>query len=164
MSKFESIDTWDEVDNALKRIGEIDIAKNKIEGDTTLKINEIKTQAKTLASGLDAERAGLEKLITLFAESKKEEFIKKRTRVLNFGKVGYRVVKTVSMPRDKTKLASLIKSLKAFSLSDCIEYVEKPIKEKIAELPDEMIVKLGMSRKVKDSFRIEPDIEKIESE
>ena len=157
-----NVNTWDEVDVALKRMGEIDIQTSKIVGEATLKINEIKEKAKPKIAGLDSERKHLEKIITLFCESKKDEFAKKRSREFNFGTVGFRTVKNVSIPRDKAKLAALIKSLKAYGFNECIIYEEKPNKDKIAELADESIVKLGLKRTVKDSFRVVPKIEKIE--
>ena len=157
-----NVNTWNEVDIALKRMGEIDIATAKTAGEATLKINEIKEKAKSENAGLDSERKHLEKIVTLFCESKKDEFAKKRSKEFNFGTVGFRTVKNVSIPRDKAKLAALIKSLKSYGLSECIAYEEKPNKDKIAELADESIVKLGLKRTVKDSFRVVPKIEKIE--
>lgn len=155
------VKSWDGVDSALKRLGEIEIIASKINGDATLEINTIKERAKKEAAGLEAEKVHLEKLITIYCESQKAEFAKKRSKEFNFGVVGFRTVRSVSIPRDKVKTAALLKSLKAFGLSECIAYEEKPDKEKIEELADETIVKLGLKRTVKDSFRISPAIEKI---
>jgi phage host-nuclease inhibitor protein Gam len=156
-----NVNSWDDVDNALKRLGEIEIQGAKISGDATLEINVIKEKAKKEAEGLESEKTHLEKLVTIYCESQKAEFAKKRSKEFNFGTVGFRTVKNVSLPRDKTKTAALLKSLKAFGLNDCIAYEEKADKEKINELADETIVKLGLKRTVKDSFRIIPAIEKI---
>lgn len=155
------IKNWDDVDNTLKRLGEIEIIAAKISGDATLEINAIKEKAKKEAEGLESEKKHLEKMVTLFCDSNKADFAKKRSKEFNFGTVGFRTVKNVSIPRDKTKTAALLKSLKAFGLSDCIAYEEKADKDKINELADETIVKLGLKRTVKDSFRIVPAIEKI---
>ncbi len=155
------IETWDNVDEALRRLGEIEIQCAKINGDTTLEINAIKEKAKKEAEGLDSEKKHIEKLITLFCDGYKADFAKKRSKDFNFGTVGFRTVKNVSIPRDKTKTIALLKSLKAFGLKDCILYEEKADKDKINELTDETIVKLGLKRTVKDSFRIIPAIEKI---
>lgn len=156
------VNSWEDVDIALKKLGELEIQSANICGEATLEINKIKEEAKNKASGLETEKKALEKLITLFCESNKSEFAKKRSREFNFGTVGFRTVKNVSIPRDKSKIAALIKSLKAFKLSDCIAYEEKANKDKINELEDETIVKLGLKRTVKDSFRIVPAIEKIQ--
>lgn len=163
MSKFENgVNSWEQVDDALRRMGEIEIAVTKIGADATLKINEIKDEAKTKAAGLESERKHLEKIVTLFAESRKAEFAKKRSKELNFGTVGYRLVQKVSMPRDKEKVAALLKSLIAYGHGDCIVYEEKPDKDKIAALADDTIAKLGLKRSTEDSFRIQPKIEKVQ--
>ena len=45
--KKESISTkWDEVDNSLKRLGELQIKKSKIEGNLNEKINELKVKSQ----------------------------------------------------------------------------------------------------------------------
>ena len=157
------INNWDEVDNRLKRLCELEVGIAKIEGDATIKMNEIKDEAKTKAAPLQNEKEYLEKQIEAFCEGKKDEFADKRSRELNFGTVGYRLVKSVSLPRDKTKTEALIKSLKAFGFVDCIAFEEKPDKDKIVELDDNSIVKLGLKRTIKDSFRIQPKLENIES-
>jgi phage host-nuclease inhibitor protein Gam len=156
------LNDWNEVDSALKQLGECDIRLAHIEGEATKKINEIKELAKKEADGIIETRKHVEKMITLFAENHKADFSKKRSKELNFGTVGYRLVKSVSIPRDKEKLTALLKSLKAYGFGECIKYEEKPDKDKIAELSDESIVKLGLKRSVKDSFRVQPKIERIE--
>jgi len=161
MKDNAQINSWDDVDAALKRMGEIDIEMANVAGEATLKINDIKEAAKVKVAGAESERKHLEKLVTIFCEGNKDEFAKKRSKDLNFGTIGFRLVKNVSLPRDKAKIAELLKNLKAYGLNDCIEYEEKPDKDKIAELADESIVKLGLKRTVKDSFRIQPSIEKI---
>ena len=129
--------------------------------DSTIELSPVKETAKKEGDGLVIEKKYLEKTVTLFCDANKAEFAKKRSKEFNFGTVGFRTVKNVSIPRDKTKTAALLKSLKAFGLSDCIAYEEKADKEKINELADETIVKLGLKRTVKDSFRIVPALEKI---
>ena len=153
--------SWDEVDGAIRRMGEIDITMERISGEATMKINEIKEDAKVRTSGLAAERKGLEKAVEAFCETNKSEFSKKRSKVLNFGSIGYRIVSKVTVPRDKSKVAALIKALKAFSLFECIRTEEKPDRDRIAELDDATIAKLGLQRSVKDSFRVQPDMEVI---
>ena len=154
---------WDGVDSTLKRLCELEVGIAAIEGDATVRMNEIREEAKAKAASLQNEKEFLMKQIESFCESKKAEFADKRSKELNFGTVGYRLVKSVSLPRDKAKLEALIKSLKAYGLNECIAYKEEPNKEKIVELDDTTLVKLALKRTVKDSFRIVPAIEKIQS-
>lgn len=160
MSKPD-IASWDDVDLALRRLGEIDAAVDKINGDTLLRINEIKDEAKTKAAGLVKEHKALSEAVRGFCEDRKAEFAKLRSRRLTFGEIGYRLVREVSMPRTKDKVAALIQALKAFGCVECIQVDERPDREQIEKLDDATIAKLGLTRSVKDSFRIVPDKEAI---
>lgn len=157
------LNSWNDVDAAIRRAGEIDITLERISGDATLKINEVKEDAKRRSDGLNAERKQLEKGIQAFCEARKDEFSRKRSKTLSFGSIGYRIVSKVSIPRDKGKVAALIKALRAFALGDCIKTEEKPDRDKIAELDDATIAKLGLKRNVTDSFRVQPDIEAVQN-
>jgi phage host-nuclease inhibitor protein Gam len=156
-----TINSWSDVDNAVKKIGELDIAITQIEGETTIKTNEIKEAAKVQAQPLNDERDALVKLVEAYCECNKAEFAKKRSRELVFGTVAYRLVKSVSIPRAAHKLEALIKSIKAFGFINCLRSVETVDKDAVAELADGDLVKLGIKRTVRDSFRIEPNMEKI---
>jgi phage host-nuclease inhibitor protein Gam len=158
---MDKVTSWNDVDLALKEIGECDIAIAKIEGDMTLKINEIKETAKPLVAPHAAKKEQLEKLVTLFCEGNKAEFAEKRSKQFNFGEVGYRLVKSVPLPRIKEKIAAIIKSLKAYGYGDCVVTEETINKDMVAELPDEALVRLGLKRSVKDSFRMLPRLEAI---
>jgi len=157
-----SCQSWNDVDEAIKRMGELDIAMERIQGDATIRINEVKNEAKRKAAPLSEERKKLEKAVQAFCEAHKDEFAKRRSKALNFGTIGYRLVRSVAVPRDKDKVAALIKSLKAFGLQGCIKIEEKPDRDKIAEQDDATIAKLGLKRTVKDNFRVQPDMERIQ--
>ncbi len=159
-----TINSWDDVDNALRRIAEIDIEKSQIDGDTTLKINKIREEAKAISQEIDNDKKQLEKAIELFCEANKAEFASRRSRVLNFGTIGYRLVKSVSIPRTRERVEALLRSLKAYGYQSCIVYEERPDRDEIAELDDSVLVKLGLRKTVRDSFRIQPNIEKIQQD
>lgn len=158
------IKDFTDVDLALKRVAELTVGIEKINGEVTLECNRIKEARKTEVDRLENEKKYIEQVITTFCEENKAEFAKKRSREFTFGTIGYRLSKSVSIPRVKTKVEALLKSIKAFGLGDeCIIYEEKPNKEALVELADEDLVKLGLTRKVKDNFRIEAKIEALES-
>ncbi|EOH5281182.1 host-nuclease inhibitor Gam family protein, partial [Campylobacter jejuni] len=113
---------------------------------------------------LSDELGYIEACITTFCENNKHEFVEKRSKEFTFGKIGYRLSKSVSLPRVKEKLESLIKAFKSYGLNECITYKEEFNKEAIVELEDSTLVKLGLKRVVKDNFRIEPKIESLEIE
>jgi len=148
---------WQDVDNALRRMGEIDIKLGDLEGKMTLKINEIREEFDTKAEGLKAERKKLEAEITAFVEIRKDEFLKTRSRELTFGVVAYRLVTKVVI-RSK---AACIAALKALNLAAYIRYTEEPDKEALSGLDVGTLAKVGASLKTEDKLRIEPKLEKI---
>jgi phage host-nuclease inhibitor protein Gam len=148
---------WIEVDQRIRRMGEIDIAIEKIEGDMTLKINEIRDQYEEKAEILKAERQILEDSITTFGEDHKEEFAKVRSKDLTFGLVAYRVVRSIYIRSKDATVAAL----RALKLDQYVRIIEEPNKEAMEDLDDKILAKVGAKRKVEDKFRIEPNIERI---
>nr|DAT72033.1 MAG TPA: hypothetical protein [Caudoviricetes sp.] len=157
------IKTFTDVDSALKRICELEVALADINGEITLKCNEIKDAHKAQVEKLDNEKKYIESQITAFCEENKAEFAEKRSKEFTFGKIGYKLSKSVSLPRIKEKVEKLIKALKSYKLEECITYEETINKDAIVELGDAELVKLGLKRVVKDNFRIETKIENLQS-
>jgi phage host-nuclease inhibitor protein Gam len=151
------LSSWDEVDQKLRRMGEIDIATERIEGEMTLRINEIRAYYEEEAEILKAERQALEDAINVFADDHKEEFTKTRSKDLTFGFVAYRIVKKIVIRSNEACVAAL----RALKLDQYIRIVEEPNKEAMADLDDNQLAKVGAKRKVDDKFRIEPNIERI---
>ena len=157
------INSFSDVDVALKRLCEVSVGIEKINGEVKLECNRIKEARKSEVERLESEKSYIEQQITLFCEDNKAEFAEKRSKEFTFGEIGYRISKSVRVPSVKAKLESLLSSIKAFGLGkECIIYEEKPNKEALAELKDEDLVKLGLKRVVKDNFRIVPKIESLE--
>lgn len=148
---------WQDVDNALRRMGEIDIRLQDLEGSLTLRVNEIREEFDTKAEGLKAERKKLEHAVTAFVEARKEEFIKVRNRELTFGTIAYRLVTKVVI-RSK---AACLAALKALNLHAYIRITEEPDKEALSGLDAGTLAKVGAQLKTEDKLRIEPKLEKI---
>lgn len=157
------INSFNDIDLALKRVCELSVGIEKINGEVTLECNSIKEARKSEVERLENEKKFIEQQITLFCEDNKHEFAEKRSKEFTFGEIGYRISKSVNLPRVKTKLEALLNAIKAFGLAkECITYEEKPNKEALAELNDSDLVKLGLKRTIKDNFRIVPKIESLE--
>lgn len=153
-----------DVDNKLKRLCEILVNIAEIEGEVTLECNAIKERYAPVIQMLNNEASFIKQEIENFCEANKAAFAEKRSKELVFGVIGYRVSKSVSLPRNKDKIATLCESIKRFGFKDCISYEEKPNKEALCELNDVALVKLGLKRVVKDNFRIEPKLESLQRE
>lgn len=163
--KAESVYTsWEEVNTALKELGELQIKKQKLEGEQTLKINEIKAKTAEKAGIMQGQIKAIEKNIERFAMQNKSEFLKTRNKKLTFGCVSFRLVKSVVCScKDEA-----IKALKALNLDFCIRSKEELDKDeclKFAENDDKKILlKAGIEIKSDDKVKIEPDYVKLAAE
>ena len=153
---LQILSSWEEVDQKLRRMGEIDIATEKIEGDMTLRINEIRANYEKEVEFLRAERQALEDAINAFADDHKEEFAKTRSKELMFGFVAYRIVKKIVIRSNDACVAAL----RALRLDQYIRTIYEPNKEAMADLDDNQLAKVGAKRKIDDKFRIEPNLER----
>ncbi|EAL5903165.1 host-nuclease inhibitor protein Gam [Campylobacter lari] len=158
------IKSFEDVNLALKKIAELSVKIEKINGDVTLACNEIKESRAGEIKVLSDELKYMEQCISTFCENNKHEFAEKRSKEFTFGKVGCRISENIPLPRVKEKLEALVKAFKSYGLNECISYKEELNKDAIIELEDSTLVKLGLKRVVKDNFRIEPRIESLEIE
>jgi phage host-nuclease inhibitor protein Gam len=158
--EVQELPDWEAVDQALRRMGEIDIAIQKLEGEMTLRINEIRELYDNKAAGLKAERAALEKAVIGFCDTRKHEFARTRSRELTFGVVAYRVTRKIHI---KSK-AACVAALKALGLTSYLRIIEEPDKEALETLDDAVLVKVGASRKIEDKLRIEPNLERLRAQ
>ena len=151
--------SWDEIDSALKTLGELKIKKAKLEGELTAKINLLKEEYGKYANPLALEIKEIEKEVTRFCEQNKEGFINKRNKKLNFGTVSYRIT-------EKTVIASIpaaIKAIKHLNLDFCLRVKEEIDKDKLKEanLDAGTLAKIGVSVVKEDKLTIEPDMVEI---
>ncbi len=159
--KTESIyKSWEEVNSALKELGELNIQKQKFEGEQTVKINEIKAETLEKAGIIKTKITEIEKNIEKFALQNKSEFLKTRNKKLTFGVVSFRLVKSVVCQcKDEA-----IKALKALNLDFCIRAKEELDKDeclKFAESDEKTLLKAGITIKAEDKVKIEPDYVKL---
>ncbi len=153
-SKYKS---WEDVNSALKELGELNIKKERLEGEQTVKINEIKADTLAKAGIITTQMKTIEKDIERFTDEHKSEFIKIRSKKLTFGTVSFRLVKSVFI---KVK-DEAIKSLKALNLDFCLKIKEEIDKEKCLEIDENILQKAGIVIKQEDKIRIEPSYVKL---
>lgn len=159
-----TLQNWDEVNEAMKKLGELNIEKQKLEGEQTIQINEIKAHAANVAGVLNDEIKKIEKDIERFAEANKEAFAKTRNKKLNFGRIAFKVTKSVSCSANFVN--SAIKVLKSFGLDNCIRIKEELNKDAIKDLDKDaqvvsILTKAGITIKTADKITIEPDYIKL---
>lgn len=151
---------WEEIDNQLKKLGELKIRKNKLEGELTLKINELKNEYNAKCEAITKEIKTIEKEITRYCEQNKDSFINKRNKKLNFGIITYRLSEKVVCPC----VEAAIKALKALNLDYCLRIKEEIDKDKLKELDSNILTKIGATIVKEDKLTIEPNIIEIVSQ
>jgi phage host-nuclease inhibitor protein Gam len=148
---------WNDLDQGIRRMGEIDIKLTRLEGDLTLKLNEIREDYDAKAEGLRVERKNIEGQITVFADAHKNEFMKTRSKELTFGTIAYRIVHRVAI-RSK---AATVAALEALGLDSYLRIIKEPDKDAMAGLEAGTLAKVGASLKTEDKIQIKPALDKI---
>lgn len=156
------IKNYEDVNLTLKRLAELSVALEKINGEVTLECNRIKESRASEVERINNEKKYLEQCITNFCEDNKGDFAEKRSKEFTFGTIGYKLTKSVTLPRIKEKVEKLLVALKSYGCTKCIKYEETIDKDEIVELDDSTLAKLGIKRTIKDNFRIVPKIESLE--
>lgn len=149
---------WDEVNQALREVGEIDRKVMTIETNMNQKIDEIKADAERDAALLIERKKRLETNIQEFTESCVSEFKDSKSKEFLYGTVGFR--KTASIITRNIK--AIIEALKQNRMNDCIIVTEKLNKEELEKYDDAAIEKVGAKRKVEDKFFYRLNTERID--
>lgn len=155
--KETSLHSWDEVNKALKELGEKKIKAENLEGEQTIKINEIKADYDLKAGVIQAEIKAIEENIELFCEANKQEFLDQRTKKMTFGSVGYRLAESLKVKNVKATIAAI----KKLDLLSYLRVKEEPDKEALKGLDDSTLTKIGVERKRVDKISIEPNYEEL---
>ena len=125
-------------------------------------IDEAKQQAEIDARVYLENNAKLERQIRAYAETHREDMEGKKTKVLNFGSVGFRKSTKIILPKKGPKLHALIQQLIHRGMTDCIKQTEPAVdKNALGKYPTEDIIGVGASISVDDVFWYEPDRDKL---
>jgi phage host-nuclease inhibitor protein Gam len=159
-----AISSWDDADQALRRYGELQIAGERIVGNTDLAINKMKARRELRLTALQEEMRLLELQLQQFTLARPDDLKKagrKKSRLLVFGQLGIRWSTKV----EKTlKDDQIVARLKALDLTECIRTKEEPKLSEIKKLDAKLIKQVGCSVKEGDTFFLEPDRQKIIAE
>ena len=106
--------SWDEVDDALLEIGQLDRQVEEIEATMEAEVEEAKRRAKKEAVALLAKRARHEANIKEFAAARKSsDLADRKTRRLPFGSVGYRLARKLATEKRGLKWDTVLEHLLA---------------------------------------------------
>lgn len=156
------LETWEAVDQALKRVGQINRIIASVEADTQKTIDEAKEKAERRTADALAEKAVIEKNLEDFCSYYRDRFGDKKSRDLNFGVVGFRMasklitLKGWNWKRVADKLSAL--KLRQY-LIEKVSVDKEAIKK--ANIKEARLKAFGLAIEEKESFYYEPDETKI---
>ncbi|MDR2172662.1 MAG: host-nuclease inhibitor Gam family protein [Burkholderiales bacterium] len=152
------LDSYDDVDKALKEVGGLKRELAMIEADQNEQIDEIKAAAQEQAKPLNERVKSLETAMKEFCEANKADFMKVKTKELTFGSVGYRLSTKIVIK----KVAECIQSLKDLELFQFIRIKEEPDKEAMKDLDDGTLATVNAARKTENVFGYEIKAEELQ--
>lgn len=157
-----ALKNWEDVDMNLKEIGEYQFQMEQIEADMNQKISDLKLAAEIQAKPLKDSIKVLERQMKDYAEANRDALGSKKTKIVNFGKLGFRKSTKVKLPRAANKLLEVIKRLRSYGMTDCIiQPPEKINKDALKKYPEADILKVGATLDIEDAFWYEVDREKL---
>lgn len=153
---FLPIANWNEADNFVREVGDLQLKINQAEATTKDKIDEIKAElVEEVKPHQEAIKLHVQSL-EAFAVTHRAHFKKQRSLKLNFGKLGWRKSTSISIKKNTLELIKQVFS-KAKAAA-CIHVKESADKEALIKLTDEQLASVGARRKEKDVFFVEPDL------
>ena len=156
------LQSWEDVNDALRQIAEAQIALGEIQSDMQKQILGAQKVAEEQSKPLNDNVAKLEREIKSFVTDHRDEMGKTKSMVLTFGEVGFRLSTSVSLPRAKEKLEEIIRRLKSRQMTDCIVVEEKVSKEALKKYGEDTVNAVGATWKQSDVFGYEVNIAKLE--
>lgn len=155
------LSSWEEVDQGLRRIGEIDRAVSKAEAAMNRRIDQLKAEYAEQVKPLQDEKAGLEKDVKDFAESRRGEFSAVRSKELHFGRVGFRHSVKLVIHNVENTVAAIYRIFGQARAEDYLNIKTAPDREALKALPDSDLAPLGVTRKQADEFGYEVKAESL---
>lgn len=152
------LNSWNEVDEALRQIGENNRDLTAIENVMNEQIASAKANADAKARPLKEQTALLELAIETFTRKNRNDMGKAKSKILTFGKVSFRISTRVKIPTAKDKVAAIISQLRARGMNDCVTIPDPKIdKEALKKHSAEEIASVGAVLEVEDVFGYEVD-------
>jgi phage host-nuclease inhibitor protein Gam len=157
-----ALKSWIEVDAALREIAENQIALQDIESEMQRQILGAQKIAEQDSKAHNDRISKLERDIKEFVQDHLTDLGSVKTKVLNFGEVGFRQSTSVSIPKAKEKIADIIRKLKSKGMNDCIVVNETISKDNLKKYGEDTVNAVGATWKQKDTFGYEVYIAKLE--
>lgn len=121
-------------------------------------IDTAKANADAQLRPIREEEARIERGIAEFATAHREDMGKLKSKQMTFGTVYFRKSTKLKLPAAAEKVREIIKRLRERGMEDCINQPEAKVnKEALKAYSPDVIVEVGASIEVNDSFSYELD-------
>lgn len=151
--------SWEEVNQGLKLIGELDRKIQAAESNMNERIDRIKADTENLVNPLIAQKTELETNIQAFTEYHVDDFKEAKSKEFTYGTVGFRKATSVITRNVK----AILEALKQNKMTDCILVTEKLNKEELEKYDDAALQKVGAKRKTEDKYFYKLSVERIDT-
>jgi len=136
------IQSWSDVDSALKMLGQLDYEIESLEVKMTALIQRIQERYQGKCEEKMALAEALIEEIEQFASAHKGDFNGKQTKVLNFGEVSFRLGKiSYEFLRDEQEIAD---DLLRLGKEDAVKITKSVIKNALKNIAEETLRKIGI--------------------
>jgi phage host-nuclease inhibitor protein Gam len=152
---------WQDVDDALRKIGESENKLEELEGEMTLQINEIKDKYALMSQPLNERIKELTGQVEDFVEANRDDFGDKKTRTLNFGETGFRQSTAIVIPKGKEEIDEIIRRLRSRGMDACVVVTEKIDKDALRAYGEDVVRAVGASWRQTDKFWLEANKERL---
>ena len=161
MPKQRELAKWEDVDLTLAEIGELQRSMADIQTKMQEDIDAAKLAASVAVEPNQQRIKHLSEQLEMFADEHAADLGNKKTRIMTFGRLGYRKSTKVALPKDEDKLAEVIQRLKEKGMSACVVAPPETInKEAMKKYTAAEIAAVGAKLRVKDVFWYEVDTER----
>ena len=151
----QALGSWEEVNAALKKIGEAQLEIDLIEPDMNASISAVKEEAKEKVKKHEEDIKLQELMIQQYVTEHKDELNGKSLK-LAFGMVGFRMSTKLILPKN---VHTIIENLKKNGMLDCLNTKVTVNKDVLKTYDEKEIIKVGASLKKEDAFWYE--VEKV---
>lgn len=156
------LQSWEDVNDALRQIAEAQLALNDIEGRMQKQVVGAQKVAEEESRPYKKEIDRLDREIARFAAEHRADMGKAKSLTLTFGTVSFRLSTSVSIPRAKEKVEEIIRRLKSRNMQDCIVTKESVSKEALKKYGADTVAAVGATWKQEDIFGYELNLAKLE--
>lgn len=162
ISSMVTLHNWQEVDDALRQIGEHDRDIKAAENVMNEQIASAKAAATARVQPLKEQVAELELALKEFALAHRDDMDGRKSKQLSFGSVGFRRSTKIGLPSAKEKIAAIVAQLRARGMDECVNQPDPKIdKEALKKYGADIVAEVGATLTVEDVFGYEINEERL---